>query len=157
MWRQRVATSPTLTWECFLQEVWREGGGFGPRPAVEAPGDPFGIGCTRRIGGRVGVREQIVAGDPPRSLAYRVLNPSWWTYPVEGHLAELRFHPLSDGGCEVEWRVSVLPKWGAGWLVGVLTRYVIVRYLECLVRVCAAKRGVADCGGGAGGDAAGGG
>jgi hypothetical protein len=134
--RQRVATSPAVTWARLLQHVWRGGAGFGPRPVIEAPGDAHGVGCTRRIGGWLGVREQIVAGDCPRSLTYRVLNPSWWTYPVEEHRGSVRFAPLAGGGCEVEWRVTVLPKPGAGLLVMALTRFVIARYLAVLLRVC---------------------
>jgi hypothetical protein len=131
-----VATDPADTWARFLERLWIEGAGFGPRPVVEAAGDAHGTGCTRRIGGARGVRERITATDHPRWLEYRVTNPSWTTYPVDHHRGMVAFAPLDGGGTEVRWRVEFVPKCGAGPLVAVATRFVIGRYLSALERAC---------------------
>jgi hypothetical protein len=137
-WRRRVATDPADTWARFLQRLWIEGAGFGPRPVVEDAGDAHGTGCTRRIGGARGVRERITATEHPRWLEYRVTNPSWTTYPVDHHRGTVAFEALDGGGTEVRWRVEFVPKRGAGPLVAAATRFVIARYLDALVRACGA-------------------
>lgn len=145
-WRRRVATSPDTTWSHFLTELWLGGAGFGPRPVVEEPGDDDWVGSTRRIGvGARGVRERIVAAERPDWLEYRVINPSWRTFPVEHHVGTVAFAATEDGGTEVRWRVELVPKRGAGLMVLVATRFVIGRYLVVLERACgtapAADRG----------------
>lgn len=136
-WRRRVATPPDATWSCFLTELWALGAGFGPRPVVEEPGDAHGTGWTRRIGvGAQGVRERIVATEHPNRLEYRVMNPSWRTFPVDHHVGTVAFAATDDGGTAVRWRVDFVPKRGAGIVVGVATRFVIGRYLTALARAC---------------------
>lgn len=111
---------------------------MGPRPRIESPGDASGLGCTRRIGvgSWGGVRERITAADPPRRLAYRVTNPSWTTYPVDHHVAEVVFIAAAGGATDVRWRIDLVPKRGAGFLVEMATRLVIGRYLDALSRAC---------------------
>ena len=139
VWSRRVATPPDVTWARFVSELWIAGAGFGPRPVVEEPGDADGRGCLRRIGvGARGVRERIVATEHPRRLAYRVTNPSWRTFPVDHHVGTVAFAATEDGGTEVRWRVELVPKRGAGLVVGVATRFVIGRYLIALARACGA-------------------
>jgi len=136
-WTRRVATPPEDTWARFLSELWIGGAGFGPRPVVEERGDADGRGCTRRIGaGSGGVRERITATEWPQRLEYRVVNPSWTTYPVDHHLGTVAFVPLADGGTEVRWEVAFVPKRGAGPFVTAATRFVIGRYLDALARAC---------------------
>jgi hypothetical protein len=136
-WTRRVATPPDATWARFLSELWIGGAGFGPRPVVEERGDDDGRGCTRRIGaGARGVRERITATAWPQHLEYRVVNPSWTTYPVDHHLGTVAFVPLADGGTEVRWTVAFAPKRGAGPFVTAATRFVIGRYLDALARAC---------------------
>jgi hypothetical protein len=141
-WSRRLPTSRKTTWTCFREHLWIGGAGIGPRPVVEEAGDGHGIGCTRRIGvGGRGVRERIVAGEYPRRLEYRVVNPSWTTYPVDHHRGTVAFGALEDGGTEVRWRVEFVPKRCAGPLVTAATRYVIGRYLDALERACGAAAG----------------
>lgn len=136
-WRLRVATPPDVTWTRFLLELWIGGAHFGPRPAMEELGDAFGTGSTRRIGvGERGVRERIVATEHPSRLEYRVMNPSWTTFPVDHHVGTIAFAEAGDGGTEVRWRVELVPKRGAGPVVLAATRYVISGYLRVLARVC---------------------
>ena len=107
---------------------------------IEEAGDAHGTGCTRRIpvGRSGGVRERIIATDPPHRLEYRVVNPSWRTFPVDHHRGTVAFDPLPGGGTEVRWRVELVPKRGAGLLVLGMTRLVIGRYLDALERACGA-------------------
>lgn len=136
-WSRRVATSPDVTWSCFLAALWLAGAGFGPRPVIEEAGDAHGTGCTRRIGvGGRGVRERITATDHPHHLEYRVVNPSWTTFPVDHHLGTVDFTASADGGTEVRWRVEFVAKRGAAPFVAVATRLVIGRYLDALAWAC---------------------
>jgi len=117
--------------------LWVGGAGFGPRPVIEERGGADGLGCTRRIGvGSRGVRERITTTEWPERLEYRVVNPSWTTFPVDHHLGVVVFARLDDGGTEVRWRVELTPKRGVGPLVIAGTRFVIGRYLDALERAC---------------------
>ncbi|MFN2323109.1 MAG: SRPBCC family protein [Trueperaceae bacterium] len=143
-WCRRVATAPDVTWSAFFAELWVGGAGFGPRPTIEEPGDAHGTGCTRRIGvGARGVRERVTATDHPHHLEYRVVNPSWRTFPVDHHSGTVAFAATEDGGTEVRWRVAYVPKRGAGLLVATATRFAIGRYLVALERACRAVPPVA--------------
>jgi hypothetical protein len=134
-WRRRVAAPPDVAWSRFFDELWVAGAGFGPRSVVEEPGDAHGTGCTRLIGvGARGVRERIVATERPHRLEYRVMNPSWRTFPVDHHVGTVAFAASQDGGTEVRWRVDLVPKRGAGLVVTAATRFVIGRYLVALAR-----------------------
>jgi len=136
-WSRHVATPPDETWACLLAELWVAGAGFGPRPVIEEAGDADGTGCTRRIGvGAGGVRERITATEVPHRLEYRVVNPSWTTFPVDHHRGTVTFAAAAGGGTEVRWRVELVPKRGAGPLVVAATRFVIGRYLDALTRAC---------------------
>lgn len=136
-WRRRVAAPPDVAWSCFFTKLWLGGAGVGPRPVIEEPGDAHGTGCTRRIGrGARGVRERIVATEHPNHLEYRVMNPSWTTFPVDHHVGTVAFAATEDGGTEVRWRVELVPKRGAGLVVIAATRFVIGRYLVELARAC---------------------
>ena len=81
------------------------------------------------------------ASRPPtrrNGLEYRVVNPSWTTFPVDHHLGTVAFDPRPGGGTEVRWQVELVPKRGAGPLVLGMTRVVIGRYLDALERACGA-------------------
>lgn len=136
-WSRHVATPPEDTWARFFEDLWVAGAGFGPRPVIEEAGDTHGAGCTRRIGvGARGVRERITATEHPHRLEYRVVNPSWTTFPVDHHRGVVTFAATEGGGTEVRWRVELVPKRGAGLLVVAATRFVIGRYLDALTRAC---------------------
>ena len=136
-WRRQLPVPPEVAWSHFLAELWIGGAGFGPRPEIVERGDDHGTGCTRRIGpGARGVLERIVATDHPHHLEYRVMNPSWRTFPVDHHAGTVAF-AATGGGSEVRWRVDLVPKRGAGLVVDVATRFVIGRYLVALERACA--------------------
>lgn len=133
-WSRRCAVPPEVVWERFVERCWIAGAGVGPTPSIDERGAPDGLGCTRSIATLPGrrLRERITATDHPRRLEYRVLDPSWATYPVEQHQGVVLFEPLPDGATEVTWTVAVIPRRGAGLLVGLLTRWVVTRYLAAL-------------------------
>jgi uncharacterized protein YndB with AHSA1/START domain len=79
-----------------LQSWWE-------REGSPAPG---GIGAIRRLGLRgASSREEIVAYDPPRHLAY-----TWLTRLVRDYRADVRLEP--DGtGTRIVWSGSFIPTW----------------------------------------------
>ncbi|HEU5033849.1 MAG TPA: SRPBCC family protein [Mycobacteriales bacterium] len=67
---------------------------------------PGGVGAIRALGlERFGSREEIVAYDPPRYLAYRVLSG----FPVRSYRADVHIEPHEDGA-RIEWSGSFVPK-----------------------------------------------
>lgn len=133
-WTRRCDAAPEALWERFVERCWIAGAGFGPTPTIDERGAPDGFGCTRSITTLPGrrLKERITATQYPERLEYRVLDPSWATYPVEWHLGEVRFERLPDGATEVIWTVEVVPLRGAGPLVAALTHWVVTRYLDAL-------------------------
>lgn len=94
------------------------------RSWIEREGDPppGGIGAIRALGTKqVGSREEIVAYDPPRHLAYTILSGA----PVRDYRADVDIEP--DGtGSRVRWHGSYEPTtaWSAPLVHLVLTRTV---------------------------------
>ena len=82
----------------------------------EREGDPApgGVGAIRALGLRkVGSREEIVAYDPPRHLAYVILSG----LPVRRYRADVRLTEEA-GGTRITWSGSFVPKLpGTGWLL----------------------------------------
>lgn len=73
------------------------------RQGVDAPG---GVGAIRRLGsGPLSSREEIVEYDPPRRLAYVLLNGQ----RRHGYRAEVELHPLPTGGTRIVWSGSFRP------------------------------------------------
>lgn len=144
----RIRGTPEQAWGIFLERLWKQGGGFGPRPRIVDAGNEDGIGCTRRIDVGLGafLLERIESGEAPTWLQYRVVNPSWRTYPVRWHRGDIRFDPAvadrdaapgGDDATIVRWHVSAEPLPGAGPLIRWLTRSVMSRYLAELERASA--------------------
>ena len=73
------------------------------REGVPAPG---GVGAIRRLGsGPLSSQEEIVAYDPPRHLAYVLLNGQ----RRHGYRADVELTPLPDGGTRIAWTGSFRP------------------------------------------------
>jgi uncharacterized protein YndB with AHSA1/START domain len=67
---------------------------------------PGGVGAIRALGlKRVGSREEIVAYDPPRHLAYTILSG----LPVRDYRADVRLEP-EGAGTRITWGGSFEPK-----------------------------------------------
>jgi uncharacterized protein YndB with AHSA1/START domain len=83
---------------------------------LERPGVTVrdGVGAIRRLHtGRIRVREEITAFDPPTRLGYRLLSG----LPVRDYEATVTLSP-GDGGTAIEWAArfgSAVP--GLGWLL----------------------------------------
>jgi uncharacterized protein YndB with AHSA1/START domain len=74
--------------------------------AREGEPPPGGIGAIRALGlGRIGSREEIVAYDPPRHLAYTLLSG----LPVRSYRADVHIEPHGPGS-RIEWSGSFTPK-----------------------------------------------
>ena len=73
------------------------------RQGTDAPG---GVGAIRRLGsGPLSSREEIVEYDPPRRLAYVLLNGQ----KRHGYRAEVELTPLPGGGTNIVWSGSFRP------------------------------------------------
>lgn len=122
----------------ILERLWRDGGGFGPRPITDDPGNDHGVGFTRRIRTGVGpdLVERIDDGDWPTAFTYRVVNPGWRTFPVRWHRGEVRLTPEESGVTgpitTVTWTVRFEPLPAARLPATLLTLAVIARYLRVL-------------------------
>ena len=136
-----IDAAPDVVWDTFLRVLWRGGAGFGPPPAIEDPGEPNGLGCTRFIalGGRRGIRERIVEVDRPTRLVYRVLAATPAVYPVHAHAGIVRFGPHGRTGTRVEWTVRYVPSPRTWVVAALMTRFVVGRYLRALERACASR------------------
>ena len=108
--RARSAAPPQVVFE-VLADRDRWPGWAGPlirwsaweREGVPAPG---GVGAIGKLGSpRLHSREEIVAYDPPRHLAYTILSGQ----PVRGYRADVELTPDGDGTA-VRWRGSFEPK-----------------------------------------------
>jgi len=73
------------------------------REGTPAPG---GVGAIRALGSkRVGSREEIIAFDPPKHLAYTILKG----LPVRDYRADVYLTP-DGGGTRIEWSGVFTPK-----------------------------------------------
>jgi hypothetical protein len=110
---------------------------FVPAGRYEREGDPppHGVGAIRQLGSRFGgSREEVVAHDPPRHLAYVILSG----LPVREYRADVDLTP--DGsGTRIEWRAVFTPKFaGTGWLLTPFLRTVLRHFARGLARHAAA-------------------
>ncbi len=111
---------------------WKEWAGF-PFAEYEREGTPppHGVGAVRRFGSRfASTREEVVADDPPRHLAYRIVSGM----PVRDHRADVTLTP--DGtGTEIRWAATFAPKVpGTGWLLAAFLGAFQRRFVRRLVR-----------------------
>lgn len=115
---------------------WQEWAGpVVPRSSYERQGigAPGGVGAIRRLGsGPLSSREEIVAYEPPRHLAYLLLNGQ----QRHGYRADVELHPLPTGGTRIVWSGSFRPPFpgtgplllmGFRGLVGGFTRRLAAR------------------------------
>ena len=109
---------------------WRDWS-FLTRTELEREGDPApdGVGAVRhftRFG--VGSREEVVAWDPPRHLAYRILSG----FPVRNYLADVTLTPEGDG-TRIDWTGSFDPKLpGSGPVLDAVLRRLMQRFADGL-------------------------
>ena len=99
---------PEQVWELLADATsWQRWAGpmvfrsWWEREGEQAPG---GVGAVRRLGMRgASSREEIVAYDPPRHLAY-----IWPTRIVRGYRADVHLEPVG-GGTHIVWTGSFTP------------------------------------------------
>jgi uncharacterized protein YndB with AHSA1/START domain len=111
-----------------------------PTSRWEREGDPppGGIGAVRRLGAAVfSAREEIVAYDPPRRLAYSVRSGQ----PVRTHRADVLLEP-DAGGTRIVWRQTFEPQVpGTGRLLTWWLRAVTRSFARRLVTFSERQRG----------------
>jgi len=89
---------------------------FLPPLAPIIPLQLSGTGCHRLIP-PLNIREEIITGDRPNSVTYRVGNPGWLrAYPVanDSHRGEVTFSPNDDGSTTIAWNVRWVALRGGG-------------------------------------------
>ena len=112
------AAPPEAVWELLADvESWTEWGLF-DEARLEAPGpdEPQGVGARRFVrADRLRSREEVFAYEPPRRLAYVVLEGS---LPARNQRSEVYLEETPSGGTEIWWRTSYEPKiFGTGWML----------------------------------------
>src|ERR1043166_7121475 len=98
-------------------------GPFIQESSWERTGDPpGGVGAIRRLGWRrFASREEIVAYDPPRHLAYTMLSGQ----PVRNYRADVEL-TAHDGGTHIRWSATFTPLLpGTGPLLRVYLRAIV--------------------------------
>ena len=128
-----IPASQELTYRTWLQYAWKEGCNILTTPQLEDVGDEYGKGCNRKIPmfANVAIREGITDTNFPHTVQYRVLNPSWYTFPVNFHRGEINFYSHPEG-TEVIWRVELTPKWFGTPLIWMMLNSIIPIYLKRL-------------------------
>jgi uncharacterized protein YndB with AHSA1/START domain len=103
------AAAPERVWQLLADSsTWPEWGIWDAR-SLERQGSPppEGVGAVRELKtGRVVVREEIVAFDPPRRVGYRLLSG----LPVRDYEAEVTLEPGEQGSALIRWRAEFAPR-----------------------------------------------
>lgn len=75
---------------------------------LEQPGspDPNGVGAIRSFTGKARTREQVVAVEPDRHLAYILLSG----IPIRSYRADVRLRPTASGGTTISWHSTFRSK-----------------------------------------------
>lgn len=128
---RRFDAPPGEVWDVYTDHAgWSRWSGFpGSRLVREGREDRNGVGAVRAFAG--GVREEILAFDPPRRMTYAVVGGP---FPIRDHLGEVLFEP--DGpGTRVTWRCRFEPRIpGTGRLVRAFIERSFHRALSGLAR-----------------------
>ncbi len=117
------------------ERVWGIAGDFhkspGPGVVVRAEkkdrSGSAGAGAERTIAiGKVCVRERLLSVNAPQSFTYTILSGA----PMKDHRAKTDFIPRGQA-TEIRVAVEFTPKIpGMGWIVGVITKNTINRYID---------------------------
>ena len=118
-------------------KVWATVSDFtrAPSPAiiieVEEKGDPDanGIGAIRSINIKgAKARERLEAVNEPNSITYRMLSGA----PVKEYLGTVNV-VAQNGETLIKWDVKLIPKIpGIGWIVGMVIKKAINRYIDAI-------------------------
>ena len=136
----RSDAPPEVVWP-LLGEArrWREWS-FLTSTGLERDGspEPDGIGAVRRFTRfGVGSREEVVAWDPPRHLAYRILSG----FPVRDYRSDVTLEP-AGAGTRIEWAGSYDLKWpGTGRLLQAVLPRMMQRFADDLARAAGDRAG----------------
>lgn len=129
--QRRIPAPRQAVWNLYTDHCsWTEWAGVG-RVRLDAEGSPErdGVGCVRVISnGPVSVHEEVVAFEPPKRMAYRVVRG----VGMKNHLGEVEFE--EDGNATlVRWRCHFDPAIpGLGFLLRAITTRVFRQTLDGL-------------------------
>lgn len=129
--RALSAAPPERVWELLADPTtWGDWSDF-KSGSLEAPGSPDdnGIGAIRHFerAPRGVTRERVVAFEPPRHLAYELIEG----VPIRDYRADVTLRPTTEGGTEIRWESTfdgkppvpgALVRIGLGWFVGRVAR-----------------------------------
>jgi hypothetical protein len=125
--------APHQVWK-LLSDVttWQDWSPF-RKSELERPGpdEPNGVGAVRRFtrGGGRQTREEVVAFEPDRHFAYRLLSG----VKVRDYRADVTLSPTASGGTEVRWHATFQPDgFGTGWPNRMALRYFIKKTANLL-------------------------
>jgi Polyketide cyclase / dehydrase and lipid transport len=115
--RARTSASPAAVYELLADgttwPTWSPLGSF----ELERPGPESGesVGAIRVFRtGRVTSRERVAELVPGRRFSYELLSG----LPIRDYRADVDLEPAAEGGTEIHWHSSFLPKLpGTGWLI----------------------------------------
>lgn len=105
-----TSTAPPEAVWALLADVttWPDWSDF-EEAVVERPGTnaPQGVGALRRLKlGRTRSREEIVAFDPPRHVAYTLLSG----LPLRNYRGDVTLTATSTGGTDIHWQSRFSPR-----------------------------------------------
>jgi len=118
---------------------WREDtfGRPGPKSVLVHPGGKE-TGLGLEVIQPLGLRETIIEfkTEPTLAMVYTVLNPRWYSFPVEEYMSTISFEPHQEtGGTLVRWHSQWTPLCTpCGWIVTVLVKLVISSSLEYMIQ-----------------------
>jgi polyketide cyclase/dehydrase/lipid transport protein len=133
------AAAPHQVWK-LLSDVttWQDWSPFQESELERpGPGDPNGVGAIRRFtrGGGRQTREEVVAFEPDRHFAYRLLSG---VERVRDYRADVTLEPTAAGGTKLRWRSTFLPEVrGSGWVNRLALRYFIKKTATALATAAA--------------------
>jgi hypothetical protein len=131
--RAQSAKPPSAVWALLSDvETWERWSAF-DESVLERPGapEPNGVGAIRRFrrGRRRVTREEVVAFEPEVHFAYQLVSG----LPVRDYRADVTLAPMPDGGTEIRWRSSFVPRIpGTGWALQRALQYFVQQVATAL-------------------------
>ena len=128
-----TSASVDVVWPLLGQAAqWKEWS-FLTKSGLERAGapDPDGVGAVRRFSRYgVGSREEVVAWEPPRHLAYRILQG----FPVRNYRSDVTLEP-AGAGTRIKWAGSFDPKFpGTGRLIEAVLAVMMRKFAHDVTR-----------------------
>lgn len=139
---QEIKALPEVVWSLVADASGWQRWSPMDESGLEQPGSPEadGVGAIRRFRtGRIVSREQVIAFEGPRRLAYTLLSG----LPLRDYRADVLLTP-SPSGTRVEWKSQFRAKvFGTGWIYGFMLRRFLRQLLAALAAEAEKKQAIA--------------